>query len=217
MDKINYKGYSIQIDQDTDAENPREWDNLGTFAFFHSRYELGDKNIPFHSDDFNSWAEVEEHIRKELKAVICLPVYMYDHGGLRFKVGSFQGLLPQGHAEFDSGQVGFIYITAEKIRKEYSVKRITKKLLARVAGYLEGEIKTLDQWSAGDVYYYYIERNGKHVDSCHGFFGYDEAEKEAKAVVDGNIALRHEQHLKQTKAYVKNRVPLNKRLALEAE
>ena len=29
-DNINYRGYTIEIDQDEFPESPREWDNLGT-------------------------------------------------------------------------------------------------------------------------------------------------------------------------------------------
>ena len=39
---ISYKGYIIKIFQDEMAENPREWDNLGTMVCFHPDYNLGD-------------------------------------------------------------------------------------------------------------------------------------------------------------------------------
>lgn len=34
----------IRIEEDTDAESPRNWDNLGTMACWHRRYNLGDKH-----------------------------------------------------------------------------------------------------------------------------------------------------------------------------
>lgn len=40
---MDYKGYTIKIEQDTDVESPRrEYDNLGTMTCWHPRYILGD-------------------------------------------------------------------------------------------------------------------------------------------------------------------------------
>jgi hypothetical protein len=45
VEKIEYKGYAIEIIQDEDGLNPRsEWDNLATMICFHNRYTLGDKH-----------------------------------------------------------------------------------------------------------------------------------------------------------------------------
>jgi len=195
MESIKYKGYEIKISQDECGENPREWDNVGTMVCFHKRYDLGDKDHGVNKDDFNSWDEVEKHLRKELNAVIVLPLYLYDHGSLRMKVGSFQGLLPQGHAEFDSGVVGFIFVSAEKVRKEYSVKRISKKTMNRVAQYLTGEIKTYDEYLSGAVYGYQVESDGLD-ESCWGFYGNDYEKSglldEARAAIDYDIKMKIE-------------------------
>lgn len=40
----DYKGYTIKIYHDEDAESPRDWDNLGEMVCFHRRYNLGDCN-----------------------------------------------------------------------------------------------------------------------------------------------------------------------------
>jgi hypothetical protein len=38
-----YKGYTIKVEYDEDAQNPRtEWDNVGVMCCWHSRYDLGD-------------------------------------------------------------------------------------------------------------------------------------------------------------------------------
>lgn len=45
IEKVEYKGYVIEIIQDDDGINPRsEWDNLATMICFHNRYTLGDKH-----------------------------------------------------------------------------------------------------------------------------------------------------------------------------
>ena len=177
-------GRVLEIYYDEDASNPRkEFDNLGTMICFHRRYDLGDEH-DYSSDNFESWNELESQIRRDNNVAVILPLYMYDHGVQRIKVGSFQGLLPQGHAEFDSGMIGFIFVTKQKVRAEYSAKRISKKLLARVEGYLRSEVETYDQYTSGQVYGFIVreaptvdedgeEAEGEEIDSCWGFYGSD--------------------------------------------
>ena len=101
------------------------------------------------------------------------------------KVGSFGGLLPQGHAEFDSGQVGFIYATEKEIKENFQVKKLSKKILERAKKNLEGEVETYDQYLSGDVYGYKIfDQSGEEIDSVWGFYGLDAVGQESKSVVD---------------------------------
>jgi hypothetical protein len=176
IDAITKGEFACTIYQDEDAESPREWDNLGTMICFHGRYNLGDK----HELSLEEARELENS-----DDVISLPLYLYDHSGLRIKVGSFAGLLPQGHAEFDSGKVGFVYCTKEKACKEYGCKRIGPRRRMAVEKVLEGEVKTYDDYLSGQVYGYSIEdKNGDHVDSCTGFYGLDDARSAANAAMD---------------------------------
>lgn len=177
-----YKDYTIKIQPDEDAESPRQWDNLGTMVCWHRDYILGDEKSNGYDDspsEFAEWADGNADI------ALIMPLYLYDHSGLRIKVGSFAGLLPQGHAEWDSGQVGWIYVTKEALRKEYSVKRITAKILAQARHVLMCEVGAYDQFLSGDVWGYDIE--GIADGSCWGFYGYDECLSEAKAVIDAHI------------------------------
>jgi hypothetical protein len=80
---------------------------------------------------------------------------------------------------WDSGQVGHIYVSLEKIREEYSCKRVSKKMRERIEGYLKGEVETYDKYLTGDVYGFNIVREDEdgeevHIDSCWGFYGYDD-------------------------------------------
>ena len=159
----------LRIIQDDNPGSPREWDNLGTMTCFHDRYNLGDDNGHFSDPD-----ELIEYVNRD--DVIALPLFLYEHGGITMRVGPF-------YEPWDSGQVGYIYITKEDIRKEYSVKRISPKLLKMVTEVLNGEVETYDQYLRGDVYGYEIVKmttceccgavKEEHVDSCWGFFGDD--------------------------------------------
>jgi hypothetical protein len=155
---------------DTNSSDPREWDNLGIMYCSHKRYSLGDEQ--FNAESFDGWKEVEEYLVKERKAIAIAPLYLYDHSGLRIKIGSFAGLLPQGHAEFDSGQVGFIYTTKEKLNQtgipnnNYSITRV-----------LRDEVKLYNHYLSGDVYGFKVFecKNGAYevTDSAWGYFGTD--------------------------------------------
>lgn len=208
-----YRGYKIIITPDDCDESPREWDNAGTMVCFHKRYNLGDKT-DYRSDDYSSWAEVAEAIRKQEGKLIIFPLYLYDHSGITIKIGSFQGHLSQGHAEFDSGQVGFIYMSYKKMLSEFQVKRVTKRVLKRAEALLRGEVKVYDQYLTGDVWYFRVERNEEIIDSCGGCYDYDNTLQEAKSIVDHNIQAVRKAHAVKLKGQIKNKVALQYRGAV---
>lgn len=172
---------NIEIHVDQYPLNPRtEWDNLTTMAFFHKRYDLGDRDVPFSSAQFNSWGEMEAYIEKELDA-LYLPVYMYDHSGITISTKPFS-------CNWDSGQIGFVYVTKETIRKEFSCKRISKSLAKKVYDLMHGEVTIYDHYLSGDVYGYEIKDDeGEVVDSCWGYFGEDECREAANEALNNLI------------------------------
>ena len=136
------------------AESPRDedyQDNLGTMLCFHNRYNLGDdkdllrkKGFNYDSDNYDSWDEMEKAIKKENDIAIILPLWLHDHSGISMSFGRT--------CSWDSGQVGFIFIDKETIRKEYNCKRISKKLLLKVEEILKSEVKEYDEYLIGNVY-----------------------------------------------------------------
>lgn len=185
---IEYKGFNINTFYDDCPYCPREDDNLGTMACFHNRYTLGDK-VEFSTDDFNGWDEMEKHIRNKLGAVVCFPLYLYDHSQQSISTESFCGRAV--HAEWDSGRIGFIYATKEDIRKNWVVKRVSKKLLKDTERILKSEVATYDQYIQGNVFGFNIEdAEGNRIDSCGGYIGedyYDNMVAEAKSTLDYHI------------------------------
>jgi hypothetical protein len=160
VDTIELDGFTVNIIQDDDPMNPREeWDNLGTMVCFHNRYNLGDKDHGFSDpSDFREWL-------KENPSIV-LPLYLYDHSGISMSTGSFSD-------PWDSGQVGWIYVTYVKIRKEYSWKYITSARAKQIQTYLKNEVETYDQYLTGDVYGFQVVCNEckEDLDSCWGFYG----------------------------------------------
>lgn len=171
------EGYEVKyMITDDNPNSPRENDNIGIMVCFHSRHTLGDNNLnTIKSEDFNSWEEIKNYIIKTEKAICMLPLYLYDHSGISIKVGSFQGLLPQGHAEFDSGQVGFIYTTKEQL-KIMGVEKESKKQIAK---YLTSEVETYNKYLTGDSYsivkeVYNHNKEQINYDMVGGFLGYED-------------------------------------------
>ena len=97
--------------------------------------------------------------RDEMEAIaadpenVVLPVYAYIHGGVAMQTGDFYGQLPQGHARFDSGQSGVIFISKADIRANYGVKRITAKTLHNVQEEMRQIVREFGQWVNGENYY----------------------------------------------------------------
>lgn len=169
----------IRVMPDENSESPREWGNVGTFAMYHRRYDYGDKKA------FENPAELKKFLKE--KNCAWLPVYMLDHSGLHFSTGSFGD-------PWDSGQVGVIYVTPEKIVQEYGRDDDeTREMALRC---MKGEIETLDMYVNGDVWGYVIEADGEQADSCWGFYGRDDCVSEALDVYDGVVTEYEEKQAK---------------------
>jgi hypothetical protein len=174
----NIDKYQIDIIQDSDPESPREWDNLGKMVCFHSSYNLGDKH-DYNHNNYNGWDEMEKDIIRNENVGVILPLYLYDHSGITMNTTGFS-------CRWDSGQVGFIFISKEKIREEFGHKYVTQKVRDRVEKLLVGEVQTYDQYLTGDVYGYRITdtETDEELDSCWGFYGQEYCMTEAKRIVD---------------------------------
>lgn len=179
-----YRGCTIAVYHDQDAGNPRkEWDEPGHMVCWHSRYNLGDEHSYRHPSDY-------EEDRETLNLAIELPLYLYDHSGLTMRTGPFG-------CPWDSGQVGWIYLTREEVKKEYGWTRLTKDRLEKLRQSLESAVKTYDTYLRGNVYGYVAEGpDGEHIDSCWGFYGDSDDEYmlgEAKAAIDYHLQKSAEQ------------------------
>lgn len=168
-----YKDYKIHIVEDFDPINPRtDRDNLGTMVCFHRRYALGDNNHGWHDvETFLEYINQPPVSHKRKIKLVALPLYLYDHSGITMSTNDFSMFDPGG---WDSGQVGVIYITAEKIEEEYGWKKLTKKRIEKIKEILKAEVEEYDQYLKGDVYGCKIEApDVTEVESCWGFFGYN--------------------------------------------
>jgi hypothetical protein len=187
---ITVGNMKLTIEQEDSPRSPREDDNFGTIAYKHRDYKLGEEVI----NDICDWlaeklglADMEykqnnatrlEYEKKfmdpNISGFVALPVFLYDHSGITISTGSFND-------RFDSGQLGYIYVSKEKVIEEYG--DFSQESQDKAIALMESEIKTFDQYVIGDVYSFKEEEIIKcehcgHIefeqkDSCGGFYGTD--------------------------------------------
>lgn len=191
-------GFRLSLYSDQDAESPLDWEEFVSIAFFHSRYDYSHGL----GKDFRSPEDYYEFAKET--PVIALPLFMYDHSGITFNTGGFS-------CPWDSGQVGYVFVTLDAARKEFGWKHITKQRREKILDVLRGTVETLDQYVTGDVYGYVIsqvdedledweDEEGEHIDSCWGFYGYDYALEEAKSTLDYIVRKHSERTFMQNTA-----------------
>lgn len=173
---------TVQLMHDTDAENPRKWDNLAMMVCAHRRYILGDEDGATEALDliyehlserqlnemgFDSThvPDIQQALKMTGKAII-LPLYLYDHSGITMKTKPFA-------CPWDSGQVGFIFVSKAKVCAEQGWKRLNKSRTEKVTAMLVGEVEVYDQYLTGDVWGFKVIEDGEETDSCWGFYGSD--------------------------------------------
>ena len=179
METLKSKNFTVKIEQDSDPINPRDDvynDNFSTMYCKHRHYDLGD-DLSLDTSDCNNWQEVEQALIAEYgEMAIIEPLSLFDHSGISISIGVKSG--------WDCGQVGFVFVTKEQVRKEYGVKRITKATLAKAQALLRSEIKEYDNYLTGEVYLVLCQdREEFEIDLCY-VNGYDYAEKEAQLMLD---------------------------------
>jgi hypothetical protein len=158
---------SLQIIPDEEAESPRQWDNLATMVCWHKRYTLGDEHNFGTPEEFEEFAYSTPMFR--------LPVFMYDHSGITLSSTPFS-------CPWDSGQIGWVYITHECLLEECNIKQIDLKAEQLAESIMEGELKTYNQYIEGDVWGFVLSEKcsecgaPKTIDSCWGFYGSDPRE-----------------------------------------
>ncbi len=163
---------TVKIEQDDCGESPRKWDNMGIMLYGHRRYTLGDIEV-------SSESEAREWI-EENDVLLELPLYLYDHSGITMSTRSFYGRVPQGHARFDSSQVGIIVATREKVLEA----GLDPDDLERIEKVLKGEVRTFDTYIRGDVYQISVWDDDLIVDSLCGLYGHTYAEEEGARMLE---------------------------------
>lgn len=187
------------VNDDTPQHPRAEQDNLGTMICFHSRYNLGDEHSFHEPDDFlmdllekklGDYEEAEEkfeELTEEIdislyrnrygayrKAIhdnildylsssfVIEPIYLYDHSGITINTTGFS-------CPWDSGQVGWIYVSYDNIQKEYGV--VTPETIEKARQVLISEVREYDYYLTDQCYGFKLYESNEEIASCWGFMG----------------------------------------------
>jgi hypothetical protein len=178
--------YRVEVFYDEDPTNPREDENLSTMVCFHNRYTLGDKH-DYKSNDFDSWDDLKSKIIKDHNGMgIIRDLYLFDHSGISISIRPFG-------CSWDSGQVGFIFVPMEDVRKEYNVQRTNGVVLDNLERRLQQEVETYDKYLRGECYGYTISKvktcefGHEHVEEMESVYGFLDLEQ---CISDGESSIK---------------------------
>ena len=90
------------------------------------------------------------------------PLYLFDHSGLSISMSDFRD-------RWDSGQVGWVYVSHEQIKKEFGA--VTPETIEKAETLLRGETERYDCYLSGQCYGFRFYKDGAETDSCWGFLG----------------------------------------------
>lgn len=163
----NAAGDVLRVYYDHNAESPRLWDNVGQFVapgrsnYLPEEYDAG--------VDFTCREDDEKRLDSNPDIVAWLPVYAYNHSGIALSCAPFS-------CRWDSGQVGYIVVTQDQLRKSWITwTRITQRRREVLENWLRSEVDIYGKWLSGEVYGYTIENaDGSEGDSCWGFYSIED-------------------------------------------
>lgn len=133
----------------SDPENPRkDCDLASTMWCWHKRYTLGEDDDKPKSDDFSGWKEIEGYIRETNNVIAIKPLFLMDHSGISISTGEYG-------CRWDSGQVGFIFVTHEHYRDAMGAEAVYDfdERAAWAEKVIESDVEVYDQYISGSVYY----------------------------------------------------------------
>lgn len=187
-------GYRVRLvpDMDGSAANPREYMATEIVTPSMRNWNVRTEGAEFQREHDELYERglggAFGRYLKIFHDITAVPVYMYEHSDVALSTGSFIGRAQ--HAEWDSGMIGWAYITKAKL-DETGITEPEKAMAT--------EVQELGRWMNGEVYGYVVEKQefwSKEYedpkladeegwdwvpeDSCWGIIGYEYAEEAAK-------------------------------------
>jgi hypothetical protein len=165
---------------------------------WHSKYTLGDEQPKTPPSEWRKSVSPKQHI--------ILPLYLYDHSGLTMNTTGFA-------CQWDSGQVGYIYVEREVVREMFGWPLITKGRRAMIEKYLRDEVEEYDAYLRGEVYEYraFQDWGEEESDLCGGYYSWEACETDAQAMVAYYRNQELREHQQTLKAQIANKAPLSTR------
>lgn len=170
---IQQGNYIAKVHYDESPLNPRHFTNISHMVCFHKRYSLGDVNTnEYKFEDYNSWGDMRGDIMRRENVRMIKPLFLYDHGNISISMNDFAD-------PWDSGQIGFIYVTNEEAEGISDDKLVAM---------LVNEVDEYNAYLNGEVYMYTIYEeevcnmgcaHQQWIDGGSGYFDIDDCMSEA--------------------------------------
>ena len=179
MLKLDNK-YLLSITQDDFAENPMEWEQLGTILTWEDSYKspcrndysspeefvddyLGEDSYEKIENNSNSLVDFMKDIQNKFdkKGYLIYPVTRFEHSLVEYYIGLGGG--------FDSGLIGFAIVSKDEVRQMYNTKDIYK---STVQADFSQQLEIYTDYVNGEVYCFSLmDMEQNVIDICSGFYG----------------------------------------------
>ena len=178
LETLEKNGYVAHLVYDDSPDNPREvYDHDTVLVDWHPNYTIGDRKATGNEIEAYRRGGIElltRYLSITENAHTVVPLRLLDHSGLRLWIAyRYQG---EAYGGWDSGQVGFAYITRETVEKHG---------FADPWSVLASDVQEMDSYLSGDVYgIVIVDPCGQEVDSCWGFIDAAYALESAHLMLD---------------------------------
>lgn len=175
-EQYEHEGVAVKIVYDDDPISPREDCTRGTtIAAWHRRYDIGDEGFNYRNlPQLDSPDELERWLCEECGAIVVKPLYLFEHSCERLSLAPFDDT-------WDSGQVGFIFVTQQHLDDTGG----------QAEPMMAADVDEYNSFLSGEAYGYVVDEDGPNEDSCWGFIGdISYVKQEADAVAGGVAAQR---------------------------
>lgn len=166
--EITIDNKTLTIWYDQFVENPCDDWFMGTYDFFGRHEHLGSNYASREYEGVRKKYFSQEEYERTLKEIVrkggvVLPVFAYEHGGIALRTTEFSCI-------WDSGQIGYAYITTEQISSKLGFKKGAKGRKKAAETVLKDEVQTLSSWANGEIYGFTLEEAGELIESIGGFY-----------------------------------------------
>lgn len=169
--------FKIQYEENYDLAGDMRDFTAGTILTTNNRYWTGDEVIGRDIEEY----EVDDFLKKIVDdGGVVLPIKMYVHSGVTVWHSDLESRIAD---RWDSGVVGWSYMTAEKIQSEY--KAVNDETRAKAKKLLDWELKDVDALLQGEVYWGGIfDEDDCIVESTGGYYNYETLEDMAESMLE---------------------------------
>lgn len=176
-----YKGYTLKIEPDQDAESPNTWGNDSLFLVGFNRREFYVERQGFSEGLVTSLLNGCKHEdgskNDEAHAIAkkyhVFPLEAYIHSGVALYLAGEAST----DRQWDVSPLGTVFVSRKEWRTRAQAEEAARSLIAEWNQYLIGDVYTID----------ILNQDGDTVDSCSGFYGYDDALQSAKEMVNTRL------------------------------